>query len=546
MPWKVEDVDSKIKGLSPDQKKAWVKIANSVLKACKAKGESDCEGRAVRIANAKAKGTKSEVDAYINSLSFVNFNSSLKTKELKDIKTEETAEGLLIKDLPVFKAGTYRDTIYSEDYIDRNFIGQFNVDEDIPVQADHNPSVFATLGWVKNLQRKAKIMYADFLLTDDNAIARWKKGLLKKFSIGVNILEDKIREISIVAFPYVKSARVHGESFDEDIHIEADEINGSYFVTIEEEQFEIKKDTDDMWMLFPISRRDENGEIQQEEELNIMDEDIDNIDVKDVSSDEDLTLKHRNSLPDSSFLLIRRPVKNKNGDRTLPIKDKDGKISNAFVKKSLTEIDRIKGFAPEMVKKAKLKLERIVKKLGVKTGSKGKDMDMSRLKDIDVSKLEDGKELFKEVVEYIGTIEKERDALKESLSEIEKVKKELDIKLKAGEVAEAVGKLKTAGKITPAQEENVGKFMLTLDTEARAGFIAVIASGKSAVDLSENGNIENDDPNAENKNVLDTEKLDAVEINKVAEKLAKDEDIDFHEALDLCHDGKVSKSGKLI
>lgn len=53
IPWTVKDVDSKKKGLTPAQKKKWVKIANSVLKDCKAKGGSDCEGKAIRIANSK-------------------------------------------------------------------------------------------------------------------------------------------------------------------------------------------------------------------------------------------------------------------------------------------------------------------------------------------------------------------------------------------------------------------------------------------------------------------------------------------------------------
>ncbi len=193
MPWSVKDVDSKIKGLNPKQKVNWVKIANSALKSCQDNGGSDCEGRAIRIANAKAKGTQSEVDSAIDNYAVVNYANSLKAKEIKSLETEQTDEGLLIKDIPVFKAGTYRETEYSIDYIDRNFIGQFDSDEDIPIQADHDPSTLATLGWVKRLNRKAKVMYADFLLIDDNAIARWKKGLMKKFSIGVDLIKDKIR-----------------------------------------------------------------------------------------------------------------------------------------------------------------------------------------------------------------------------------------------------------------------------------------------------------------------------------------------------------------
>ncbi len=58
MPWTIKDVDSKIKGLNSSQKAAWVSIANAALANCKFKGDSDCEGRAMRIANAKAKTIK--------------------------------------------------------------------------------------------------------------------------------------------------------------------------------------------------------------------------------------------------------------------------------------------------------------------------------------------------------------------------------------------------------------------------------------------------------------------------------------------------------
>ena len=47
MPWSVNDVDRHKKGLTPAEKKKWVKIANAVLRS------SGDEGRAIRIANAR-------------------------------------------------------------------------------------------------------------------------------------------------------------------------------------------------------------------------------------------------------------------------------------------------------------------------------------------------------------------------------------------------------------------------------------------------------------------------------------------------------------
>lgn len=53
MPWKISDVESHKKGLTPDQKKQWVAIANSVLSQCIAKGGTDatCAPSAIRQAN---------------------------------------------------------------------------------------------------------------------------------------------------------------------------------------------------------------------------------------------------------------------------------------------------------------------------------------------------------------------------------------------------------------------------------------------------------------------------------------------------------------
>jgi hypothetical protein len=55
VPWTVADVESKKKGLTPEQKKKWVNIANAILKDCIAKGGTDktCAPKAIRIANSK-------------------------------------------------------------------------------------------------------------------------------------------------------------------------------------------------------------------------------------------------------------------------------------------------------------------------------------------------------------------------------------------------------------------------------------------------------------------------------------------------------------
>jgi uncharacterized protein YdaT len=53
MPWIESDVDRHKKGLTPDQKRKWVRIANATLKDCQDRAGKDCEGMAIRVANSK-------------------------------------------------------------------------------------------------------------------------------------------------------------------------------------------------------------------------------------------------------------------------------------------------------------------------------------------------------------------------------------------------------------------------------------------------------------------------------------------------------------
>ena len=56
MPWSVGDVEKHKEGLSQEEKKRWVKVANSVLSDCKDNNGSNCEAKAIRIANSKVSG----------------------------------------------------------------------------------------------------------------------------------------------------------------------------------------------------------------------------------------------------------------------------------------------------------------------------------------------------------------------------------------------------------------------------------------------------------------------------------------------------------
>lgn len=136
---------------------------------------------------------------------------SMTIKSYKDIKTADTGDGLMLYGMPVFKAGTHRGFEYTDKWIDKFLIGQFDANDDVPIQRDHSDESYATLGYVKKLYREGDMVYADMLLIDETAISRWKKGLMKKWSVGIS-REFKLAEISAVAFPYIREARVHSDA----------------------------------------------------------------------------------------------------------------------------------------------------------------------------------------------------------------------------------------------------------------------------------------------------------------------------------------------
>ncbi len=62
MPWTVDDVDKHNAGLSDEQKKQWVDVANKVLQECLEDGSTQdyCDVKAIKIANLSVNGSESE------------------------------------------------------------------------------------------------------------------------------------------------------------------------------------------------------------------------------------------------------------------------------------------------------------------------------------------------------------------------------------------------------------------------------------------------------------------------------------------------------
>jgi len=113
MPWKIEDVDSHIKGLSDKEKGQWISVANSAREKCIADGgdEKECDGRAIRIANASVKKKESMNLASSGSVLLEEAND--KDSNVFPIKIIQPGWGssgyypkeVLARDAAVFRAG---------------------------------------------------------------------------------------------------------------------------------------------------------------------------------------------------------------------------------------------------------------------------------------------------------------------------------------------------------------------------------------------------------------------------------------------------------
>jgi hypothetical protein len=85
MPWTASDASAHISGLTSRQATVWARVANRALAACRADGGDDCEGRAIRQANAVArrspgKAVKSAGDGALEILA-VPFGGPLAGKD---------------------------------------------------------------------------------------------------------------------------------------------------------------------------------------------------------------------------------------------------------------------------------------------------------------------------------------------------------------------------------------------------------------------------------------------------------------------------------
>ncbi|MEP9407339.1 hypothetical protein ABKP09_13540 [Peribacillus frigoritolerans] len=130
----------------------------------------------------------------------------------------EVINGDLYKDAELFSVGTHRGVEYTEEDL-QVLVDTFFPEDDVPVQLDHSESAKDTVGFLQEVSLSGGKLYGKLKIIDKEAQEKAKNGLYKKLSISF-YLEDfngkakpyRIREVSLVAFPQVKSAQMFSEN----------------------------------------------------------------------------------------------------------------------------------------------------------------------------------------------------------------------------------------------------------------------------------------------------------------------------------------------
>lgn len=127
-------------------------------------------------------------------------------------------EDEMVKEAEMFSVGVHRGVEYTPDDLE-TLVNNFDASEDVPVQLDHSESARDTVGYLQDVTHKDGKLMGKLKIIDDYAKERINKGLMKKLSVSFYLKHTeegfkphKIREVSLVAFPQVKSARLFSEN----------------------------------------------------------------------------------------------------------------------------------------------------------------------------------------------------------------------------------------------------------------------------------------------------------------------------------------------
>ncbi|PGM47412.1 hypothetical protein [Bacillus thuringiensis] len=121
----------------------------------------------------------------------------------------------LIKEAIMFSVGTHRGKEYTESHL-QTMADNFSIEDEIPVQLDHSQSARDTVGYLESASVKEGKLMGKVRIIEEFAKERIAKKLLKKLSVSFYTDKEgnptRLREVSLVAFPQLKGARLFSEN----------------------------------------------------------------------------------------------------------------------------------------------------------------------------------------------------------------------------------------------------------------------------------------------------------------------------------------------
>ncbi|KAB2380188.1 hypothetical protein [Bacillus toyonensis] len=130
--------------------------------------------------------------------------------------SEAISEGEdLIKEAEMFSTGTHRGKPYTESHL-QTLADSFSKEDEIPIQLDHSESARDTVGYLEEASVKDGKLMGKLRIIEEWAKEKVNKKLLKKLSVSFYTDREgnptRLREVSLVAFPQVKGAKLFSEN----------------------------------------------------------------------------------------------------------------------------------------------------------------------------------------------------------------------------------------------------------------------------------------------------------------------------------------------
>lgn len=130
--------------------------------------------------------------------------------------SEAISEGEdLIKEAIMFSTGTHRGKEYTEEHLN-TLANNFAVEDAIPIQLDHSESARDTVGFLEEATVKDGKLLGKVRIIEEWAKSRITQKLLNKLSVSFYTDKEgnptRLREVSLVAFPQLKGAKLFSEN----------------------------------------------------------------------------------------------------------------------------------------------------------------------------------------------------------------------------------------------------------------------------------------------------------------------------------------------